>query len=150
MNNSIHPVFLLLALAVTLAAVGSIVVYLCRSSVTLARWKLVFSIAPSSLLLFLFYSLAIHMHQSLGSWPTSIGERGFPSGLLAHSIIATNYFVVLLLGTLFVWPVAFLACLWVRSWRHLIVCLSVHALAFALCVGLMQLAPSPFLYWWRD
>jgi len=25
-----------------------------------------------------------------------------------------------------------------------------YALAFAVCIGLMQLAPEPYLYWWLD
>lgn len=150
MNTSINPVFLIPAFAVVLAAVSSVVV--CHFDCTFkpSRQGLIFSVAPSLMLLVLFYSLAIHMHESLGSWPSSIGERGFPSSLLVHSNIAANYFTTLLLGTLFLWPVAFLVCLLVRRWRRSAVYLNIHALAFALCVGLMELAPSSFLYWWHD
>ena len=98
----------------------------------------------------LFYSLAIHMHQSLGAWPTSIGERGFPPLLLTHATITATYFAVLLLLGIFVLPVAILVCLLVPRWKRFVPYFALYALLFVFCWGLMQLAPEQFLYWWRD
>jgi hypothetical protein len=48
----------------------------------LSRTGIIFSGSPSFIMLVLFYSLAVHMHRSLGEWPASIGERGFPAALI--------------------------------------------------------------------
>jgi multisubunit Na+/H+ antiporter MnhB subunit len=73
-------------------------------------------VSPALVMLGLFYSLAAHMHQSLGAWPSSIGERGFPESLITHAYIATNYFAILLFVSIFAWPVVFLLCLLNRRW----------------------------------
>src|SRR5262245_50988102 len=51
----------------------------CNSLGNMITPRTGFAIAalPGILMLALFYSLVIHMHQSLGRWPTSIGENGF-------------------------------------------------------------------------
>lgn len=98
----------------------------------------------------LFYSLALHMHQSLGGWPTSIGERGFPPLLLAHARIANIYLVIFLLISVFILPATILVCLLVPSWRWLVRYLALYALSLCVCWALTQLAPEPFLWWWRD
>ena len=98
----------------------------------------------------LFYALAWHMHASLGAWPTSIGERGFSPALLTHSQIATSCFSMLLLASMFAWPVAFILCSFVRPWRRWTAYLSVYFLSVGSCIGLMLLAPARFLYWWWD
>ena len=90
------------------------------------------------------------MRLRLGGWPQSIGERGFSGGLVAHVHATIGYFYSLLQATLLLWPAIFLVCLLVRPWRRGTLYLGVHVLAFTLCIGLMQLAPSAFLYWWRD
>jgi hypothetical protein len=100
-------------------------------------------------MLVLFYSLAVHMYRSLGAWP-SIGEEGFPRLLVVHADIAVNFFIILLLFTLFAVPVAIFVCAFVRRWRHLILYLGLYAALFFLGWGLMQLAPKPFLNWWWD
>ena len=98
----------------------------------------------------MFYSLAIQMHQSLGAWPTSIDERGFPPLLVTHATVATGYFGILLLFGIFVLPVAILVCLLAPRWRRFVPYFAMYALVFVVCWGLMQLASEPFLYWWRD
>ena len=108
------------------------------------------AVLPALLMLALFYSLAVHMHQSLGAWPASIGERGFPAGLITHGSIATNYFTILLLVSTFAWPATFLLCLLIRRWRVCIYYLGVYAFACLVCFGAMLLAPSQFLNWWWD
>lgn len=111
---------------------------------------IVLSTLPSLLMLGLFYSLAIHMRQSLGGWPTSIGEDGFPPLLVTHAIITTTYFSILILLGIFVFPVAILVCSLVPSWRRVVRYFALYALLFLVCWGLMQFAPEQFLYWWRD
>jgi hypothetical protein len=98
----------------------------------------------------LFYSLAFHMHRSLGGWPASIGERGFPSSLVAHANVTVYFFVALICFGVFVWPLATAVCLLVPRWRRVVPYLAVYALLSLCCWGLMQLAPAQFLYWWRD
>jgi len=105
---------------------------------------------PALIMLTLFYSLAIHMRQSLGAWPTGIGERGFPAVLITHGAIAINYFTVLVVVSVFAWPVAFLICVLVRRWRGCFYYLGVYAFACLACFGAMLLAPAQFLNWWWD
>ena len=57
-----------------------------------SRTRITIAALPGLVMLALFYSLALHMHQSLGGWPTSIGERGFPPALVVHSAITVNVF----------------------------------------------------------
>lgn len=108
------------------------------------------SALPAMLMLVLFYSLAIHMYWSLGGWPKSIGEAGFPGHLLIHVNITCFYFIILVMVNIFVWPVAFLLCLIIRRWRYSIYYLAVYSLSCYVCLGAMLLAPSQFLYWWWD
>lgn len=100
--------------------------------------------------LYLFYSPAMHMRQSLGAWPTSIGVRGFSGALIVHCSIATNCFSVFLLVSILAWPVIFLLCSLIRRWRICVYYLGVHALACLVCIGTMHLAPARFLRWWWD
>jgi NADH:ubiquinone oxidoreductase subunit 3 (subunit A) len=115
-----------------------------------SRTGIIVSASPGLLALGLFYSLAIHMHRSLGGWPSGIGEAGFPPALLAHATIATSYFWILLLLSIFTLPVAILVCLLVPRWRHLVPYFALYALVFIVSIVLMQLAPEQYLYWWRD
>ena len=101
-------------------------------------------------MLCLFYSLALHMYRSLGGWPTSIGERGFPASLIAHAYLAMYFFIALIWFGILVLPVAILVSLMSPSWRRFVPYFALYALAFLVCWGLMLLAPEPFLYWWRD
>ena len=98
----------------------------------------------------LFYSLALHMYCRLGGWPSSIGDGGFPSLLVAHGHIAFDFFYLIFMTTVFVWPGAFLACLAVPRWRVAALYLGSYALASLLCYGLLLLAPPKFLNWWWD
>lgn len=111
---------------------------------------LLLSVAPSILSLLLYYSLAIHMYFSLGQWPKSIGESGFPGGLVVHANIQMFYFIVLMLLAICVLPVAALAfrCN-VRLRAFSLYCLASSA-TFFLSFALMQIAPAQFLYWWWD
>ena len=111
---------------------------------------IVISILPYLLALLLFYSLAVHMHQSLEGWPERIGTGGFPPALLMHDLIQRAYISYLLLFTIFVVPAIILVCLLVSRWRHLAVYFVLHLVSLPVCYGLMQLAPEGYLYWWWD
>jgi hypothetical protein len=115
-----------------------------------SRTGIVVSALPGCIMLVLFYSLALHMYWSLGAWPTSIGERGFPAPLVAHANIDMYFFITNIWFGMFVLPVAILVGLLRPSWRRFVPYLALYALVFCACWGLMQLAPAPFLYWWRD
>jgi hypothetical protein len=114
------------------------------------RAGIAFAVLPSVVMIALFYSLAIHMRLALGGWPTSIGERGFPPALATHSAVTASIFMVFFIS-LFVWPIAIVACLLVKPWRRLLVYLAVYAAAILVCYALTHFAaPERFLYWWRD
>ena len=115
-----------------------------------SRTPLIVSCLPGIIMLSLFYSLAFHMYWSLGGWPTSIGERGFPAPLITHGYLTMYFFIALIWFGMFVLPVAILAALLRPNWRRFVPYLALYALVFCVCWGLMQLAPEPFLYWWRD
>ena len=115
-----------------------------------SRTGIVVSALPGLLALGLFYSLAIHMHRALGGWPAGIGEVGFSPALATHASIATSYFWITLAVSFFTLPVAILICLFVSRWRHLVPYLALYAFVFIVSIVLMQFAPGPFLYWWRD
>jgi hypothetical protein len=112
---------------------------------------LIIAAAPSLPMLGLFYSLAFHMRHSLGSWPTAIGENGFPPGLAAHASVTENCCIVFSLFTLLVIPVSGLLCVVLPKWRRFVPGIAIHAARFTICWILMNnLAPAPFLDWWRD
>jgi len=111
---------------------------------------IVISILPYLLALMLFYSLAIHMNQSLGGWPERIGTDGFPQALLIHDKIQGSYISYLFLFTIFVVPAIILVCLLVSRWRHLVVYFVLYLVSLPVCYVLMQLAPEGYLYWWWD
>jgi hypothetical protein len=111
---------------------------------------MIFAALPGLTGLLLFYSLAIHMHLSLGGWPTSIGEYGFPRALIVHSAVTIDLFGALFLS-LFLFPIPILVCLLVERWRQFAVYFAVCATACLLCLALAQFAaPAQFLYWWND
>ena len=115
-----------------------------------SRKAIVASAAPGLTMVGLFYSLAFHMYRSLGGWPTAIGEHGFPASLVAHAYLTMYFFVALICASIFALPVAILLCLLHAHWRRFIPYLALYGAVFGVCCGLMQLAPEPFLYWWRD
>ena len=111
---------------------------------------IVISCLPYFLALGLFYSLAIHMHQSLGGWPQSIGTNGFPPALLMHIEIQGTYLSFLSLFTIFVVPAIILVCLLVSRWRHLVVYFALQLVGLLVFLGQMFLAPKGYLNWWLD
>ncbi len=116
----------------------------------LSRWGLVIAALPGVGLLGMVYSLAIHMRLSLGAWPTSIGERGFPQALITHSSVMWNYSAILVFVSFCVVPAAIVVCLLVRRWRWVAKYFGVFVGVLIVCVGLIMLAPEPFLTWLKD
>lgn len=108
------------------------------------------SAAPGLMAFLLFYSLAIHTHRSLGGWPEGIGESGFPPALLLHANIATTFFWVSMMVSLYALPVVVPVCLLVARWRSLVPCFGVYVCVYVFSIMLMRLAPGPFIYWWMD
>lgn len=107
------------------------------------------SVLPGPGFLLLFYSLVLHMHSSLGGWPASIGNEGFPPALNLHASLTFNAFYWFLLFTVFVWPILMLGGLLLRR-RLRLAQIVAFGLSFWACWPLILLAPSGFLYWWWD
>ena len=97
----------------------------------------------------LFFTLALHMHRSLGGWPETIGNRGFPEGLLQHESAAFTAFGILLVGLLLS-PLALLVCAAAPRLRGGLSPIATYATASIAALLLTNLAPDPFLYWWWD
>jgi hypothetical protein len=116
----------------------------------ISRKGVVISSLPSVMSLGLFYSLALHMHQTLGTWPASIGEAGFPQLLVIHANFSVYFFMVLVLSSVFIVPAMIAVCLATPRWRHSVPYFVLYVMLFFACWGVMQLAPEPFLNWWRD
>jgi len=148
--RSLSPITLVAIFAAIVGLVALAPAYRRRAALSLARPGIAIAIFPPLAMLGLFYSLAIHMRQSLGAWPSSIGNRGFSPLLVAHADIVSRYSVALLLLSLFVLPVVILVCLLVPRWKRFVPYLVLYALLYLVCWGLMLLAPEPFLNWWWD
>ena len=98
----------------------------------------------------LYFSLVAHVYLSLGAWPKTIGNDGFPTALLIHQDIAGLFFGALLLGLFFVWtPVVLVSCFSHRL-RPSLKYQGIFAAASLAIFGLTFLAPSDFLNWWWD
>ena len=142
------PIWLLLLVA---ALIGTIVWCITRKHYTSLTWRgISASVMPGVIMVGTFYALAIHMHASLGGWPKTIGEAGFPPDLVTHANWTFWYFEAMLLTVLFAWPIALIVSSLVPRLRRFIAHLSLFAGSSALCFGLMLLGPSQFLYWWWD
>jgi len=150
MFGSVHPIVLTAFGGVAVTLIATAIAIYVRVPLKPTRAGVAVSVLPSLLMLVLFYSLAVHMRQSLGAWPTSIGERGFPPLLVTHATITAGFFMAVLLSSISVFPVAIVVCLLVQRWRRCVPYLALYVAMFFVCWGFMQFAPEPFLYWWRD
>jgi hypothetical protein len=85
MQNS-PPIFLMLLVA--MGGLGLVAVISGRHLRPAAPSRIMTGVTllPTLVMLGLFYSLAVHMHQSLDGWPRSIGEDGFPASLLTQEV----------------------------------------------------------------
>ena len=95
------------------------------------------AILPYLMGLFLFYSLAIHMHHSFNGWPKRIGTQGFSSALLIHDQIVGAYIIYLVLFTIIIVPVMILICLLVPHLNHLDIYFTLHLMLLPIGYGLM-------------
>ena len=107
----------------------------------------IIAVMPWSLALGLFWSLAIHLYLSLGGWPEMSGTKGFSSVLLLHANIHYNYLMFLSLLTLFVCPVIFLLCLFIKRLKKLIIYPSMQILGGLLFLLQMLFAPDGYTDW---
>ena len=134
-----------------MALVGTIVWSVRGKAYATLLWRgFVTPALPGLIMVMSFYALALHMHTTLGGWPASIGEAGFPPVLVKHANWTFWYFVVMTLTIGIVWPVVLAVCSLVPRLRRFLAHLSLFAGSFAVCFGLMLLGPSQFLYWWWD
>jgi hypothetical protein len=97
----------------------------------------------------LFFTLALHVHRSLGGWPETIGTRGFPEALVRHDGATSAAFGVLLVG-LALSPIALLLCAAAPGLRAGLSPVATFAAAGVAALLLTHVAPEPFLSWWWD
>lgn len=98
--------------------------------------------------LLVFYTFVVHVRLSLGQWP-QFGQlvEGWSFAFYDH---ATQYAAWALVGSLYVVPLVLVACLFDRRWRHVSVYAAAYAAATMVAIGVMYLAPHPFLNWYFD
>ena len=147
---TIHPVTLGHEEAIfmkTTQAEREIIVALFVTELKERKRTFIIAVMPWSLALGLFWSLAIHLYLSLGSWPEMSGTRGFSSTLLLHANIQYNYLMLLSLLTLFICPVMFLLCLLIKRLKKLIIYPSLQILGGILFIFQMLLAPDGYTDW---
>jgi hypothetical protein len=135
-----------------LALLGLVLGYRARESAgkPASGRGVVLAILPASIMLVLFYSLAIHMRQSLGDWPSRIGEEGFSRALVVHGTVTISFFMVLALANVFLFPALFVICLLKKFTHTFLFYLGAYGVSCMLCFGAMLLAPAAFLNWWWD
>ena len=149
MYNS-PPLFLLLSI---LLGIFGFLIFLTgdrANSPSISRSIAISLTLPAMVMLGLFYTLAIHMRQSLGGWPVAIGTHGLPTPLITHGYIAGQFFSILLFSSFFVWPIACVLSATNRRWRGALPYLGIFALSCFVCFAAMLVAPSEFLIWWWD
>ena len=114
-----------------------------------SKSNILFLLLPGLINLTAFYSLALHMHLTLGEWP-GIGTDGFPDTLLVHYALMTYPFFIS-----FFFPLILFGPLWIlfylikpiRPWLDKLAAFGVSCVVSTL---LNHLAPSGFLYWFWD
>lgn len=150
MQNFTLPIILLILMLAGMLALASVFVSFRLRPIKQSYLAVAAAVLPAVLMLALFYSLAAHLHHYLGAWPPSIGDRDFPQALRTHEWIAESYFMVLLLFTVFVWPLAYALCAAIRRWRVCLYYLGVYAFSCLVCFGATWFAPSQLWNWWWD
>ena len=141
-----YPTFM--GLAVAFAALWALT-FARKQAGASSRSALLIALAVPIGALVLFFTLALHMHRSLGGWPETIGNRGFPEGLLQHESAAFTAFSILVVGLLLS-PLALLLCAAAPKLRGGLSPIATYAAASIAALLLTNLAPDPFLYWWWD
>ena len=121
-----------------------------KAYTALSRKSIFVCVIPGMLVSLSFYALAMHMHSALEGWPKAYGYGELPPSLVRNAKGVSWYFGAMLLGLIFVWPVALILCSVVSRLRRFFPHLSLFAGSLALNFTLTQLGPSEFLRWWWD
>ncbi|MGI8904967.1 MAG: hypothetical protein ACR2IE_00555 [Candidatus Sumerlaeaceae bacterium] len=150
--QSIDVKLILLYLAVgagLLSAALLVWIYAKHGPGALSRRGVFLALTPNLIAGALIVTLAAHMRISLGGWPQSIGEAGFPRLLLFHANVSMYYFLFLLFATIVMWPLAVIISTAVPG-RAPLPYLALYFIAYWSTWGILQLMPPGFLYWWWD
>lgn len=117
-----------------------------------SRRKMIFPclLIPGLLVVAAYYSLAFHMHHSLGQWPKTIGMQGFPDHLKTHCELSWAIFTAVLGFTCLVWPALVALTSAVPPLRRVLPPIMCLGVSVWICTPLIYLAPSEFQYWWWD
>ena len=117
---------------------------------TQGKLRMAWLVIPGLLNLMLFYSLAFHMHQSLGKFPEVIGDRGFTPNLKLHADCARGYFGYLFFFTIFAWPLLLILGARIKALKSFFGHVAAVGLSFWVSFALTFLSPSGFINWWWD
>lgn len=128
---------------------GFVLLSIVRRDAFAMRWVTGMLLAPACVMLVTLCSFAVHMHRHFDGWPRTIGERGFDAALSAHAEVALAGFGVLLLMTL-ACPLGCLLTAAVPRARRWLPHVAAFGAINMVAIGLTQLAPAGFLYWWWD
>ena len=112
--------------------------------------RFIFPAVPATGFILLFFTLAVHMYISLGGWPASIGDHGFPVSLKIHSDVTRWYFYMSLLVAVFITPLCLLVSILFERTRPAAKPLLIMELSYFGAALMVGLAPQSFLYWWWD
>ena len=118
--------------------------------VTLSKRRVLIALAPSLLMLALFCSFGVQLHNHFSGWPPTRGIEGFSPSLLAHACLAEYYFGAWIFVSLLLWPIVFVTFSIVRRCRSWLIYLSLHSFAFVISFIAIHLAPNQYLDWWWD
>jgi hypothetical protein len=98
--------------------------------------------------LILFYAFVGYVRFSLGRWP-EFGQQ-LEGGSYALLDQVSRFGAQALVSSLFIVPVLLIACLFFRRWRHVSVYAATYAVAVGVAIGVVFLAPHPFMNWYLD
>jgi hypothetical protein len=112
-------------------------------------WKgFLWSLALPLAWIVIYNGLVANIWLGLGRWPR-FGERLTDWWLLWHNE-AVKYFLAALVGSLYTTAIVFVACLFLRRWRHICIYVVCYAAGVGIAWAALFLAPKPFLNWLLD
>src|SRR5687767_14479181 len=138
METSRSPIHLIALCVGSLALISAVVAFSVRPERPTLR-EVFLSALPAILMPVLFYSLALHMHLSLGQWPYH-GEIGFSKPLLIHSGITHFYFIILYFIGSYLWSILFLVSCAFDRFKGYRFRLGIFGGSCLVCFGIMMLA----------
>lgn len=98
--------------------------------------------------LLLFYSFVLHVRLARGRWP-EFGESLQGAAFAFHDQ-GTRQAAQALVSSLYVAPGILIGCLLLRRWRHVSIYALTYGAAVGVAIGVLFLAPGPFLSWYFD